>query len=59
MWFTKYTSQRFVEGRMTGERWKSNETRFRDCRSSFIDKIGQRRSFGILIWGFIVHRMGR
>ena len=47
LWLTKYTSQTFVEGRMTGERWKSNESRFRDCRSSFIDEIIQRRSFGI------------
>ena len=47
LWLTKYTSRAFVEGRMAGERWKSNESRFRGCRSSFEDKFRQRRSFGI------------
>ena len=47
MWFTKYTSRTFVEGRMAGERWKSNESRFHGCRSSFVDELRQRRSLGI------------
>ena len=47
MWLTRYTSQTFVEGRMAGERWKGNESRFHGCQSSFMDKFRQRRSFGI------------
>ena len=47
MWFTKNTSRAFVEGRVAGERWKSNESRFHGCQSSFVDKFQQRRSFGI------------
>ena len=39
LWLTKCTSQAFVEGRMAGERWKSNESRFRGCRPSFMDKL--------------------
>ena len=41
LWLTKYTSRTFVEGRMAGERWKSNESRFQGCRSSFVDKFIQ------------------
>ena len=39
LWLTKYTSQAFVEGRMAGEKWKSKESRFRGCRSSFMDNL--------------------
>ena len=39
LWLAKYTSRTFVEGRMAGERWKSNESRFRGCRSFFMDKL--------------------
>ena len=46
LWLVKYTSRAFVEGRMAGERWKSNESPYRGCRSSFMDKYRQRLSFG-------------
>ena len=35
-----------ILSRMAGEIWKSNESRFHCCRSSFVDKFRQRRSFG-------------
>ena len=47
LWLTEYTSRTFVEGSIAGEMWKSNESRFRGCPSSFMDKFIQRRSFGI------------
>ena len=47
MWLTRYTSRTFVEGRMAGERWKSNESWLCGCRSSSVDKFRQRRFFGI------------
>ena len=59
LWLTKYTSRTFVEGRTAGERWKSNESLFSGCRSSFVDKFRQRRAFGIEILGSVVHRVGR
>ena len=49
LWLAKYTSRTFVEGIMAGERWKSNESRFRGCRSTFVDIFRPRRSFGIEI----------
>ena len=39
LWLTRCTSQTFMEGRMAGEIWKSNKSRFRGCRSSFVDKF--------------------
>ena len=34
---------------MAGERWKSNESQFRGCRSSIMNKFRQHRTFRIYI----------
>ena len=41
LWVTRCTSRTFVEGRIAGEIWNSNESRFHGCRSSFICRVIQ------------------